>query len=368
MSVRFYDLIVSNVVRETADAISITFQVPDDLLGTFLYKSGQYLTVRVVVDGVEHRRNYSLCSSPADNEPMRIAVKLVQMGTVSQWLYENAKVGMHLEVYPPMGNFTKELDPQHSRHYLMFAGGSGITPILSILKSILRVEPLSRVSLVYANRDQQSILFDNEIAGLASLHTGRLQVVHVLESLEGAAIQALVGRLDTVTTQSVIQTIAPDLENVDAFVCGPSGMMESVIATLKQAGLPDLHIHREYFTIDKQPPMSTQSGTDTQEPTTMDDSSGTIITRTVTVRLYGDEHSFEVLPEETILSAAQRANLDPPYACQIGACCTCRAKIVSGKVVMDEREALSDDEIDEGYALTCQSHPLTDNVFADYDQ
>lgn len=368
MSVRFYDLAISNVTRETADAISITFDVPEELKPTFLYKSGQYLTVRVVVDGVEHRRNYSLYSSPADNEPMRIAIKLVQMGAVSRWLYENAKAGMHLEVYPPMGNFTKELDPTHERHYLMFAGGSGITPILSILKSILRIEIKSSVTLLYANRDENSILFDEELHRLSNNHVGRLEVIHILENDGSGSKATHIGRMDATTTQTAIQKINVAFDNVDAFVCGPSGMMDSVIRALHEAGLPDLHIHREYFTIDKQTQTSSQPGNMTAEQSISETDTNTIVARTVTVRLYGDEHSFEVLPDETILSAAQRANLDPPYACQIGACCTCRAKIVSGKVVMDEREALSDDEIDEGYALTCQSHPLTDNVFADYDQ
>lgn len=367
MAVRFHDLTITNVSRETADAISITFDVPEELHPTFLYKSGQYITIRVFVDGVEHRRNYSLCSSPADDEPMRIAVKRVHMGAVSQWLNEHAAPGVHIEVYPPMGNFTKELDPTHSRHYVMVAGGSGITPILSIIKSVLRVEPLSVVSLIYANRNVESIIFDAEITSIAAKSNNRLRVFHVLENAPSDGRAATVGTMNAETARSIITTVAPSFDSVDAFVCGPSGMMDNVINVLHSAGLSDAHIHREYFALDKQMDSSTSTPV-SSEASGVETESAEIITRTVRIRLYGEEHTFEVQPDETILSAAQRADLDPPFACQIGACCTCRAKIVSGKVVMDEREALSDDEIDEGYALTCQSHPLTDNVFADYDQ
>jgi ring-1,2-phenylacetyl-CoA epoxidase subunit PaaE len=175
--------------------------------------------------------------------------------------------------------------------------------------------------------------------------------------------------MDPDLTKRVFETLAPSTDMVEAFVCGPPGMMESVLGVLHASGLPDTRIHREYFTIDKHAELTTSNGMDATASAEIS-GAGTdaIIARTVRVRLYGDEHTFEVLPDETILTAAQRANLDPPYACQIGACCTCRAKIVSGRVVMDEREALSDDEIADGYALTCQSHPLTDDVLADYDQ
>lgn len=368
MSVRFHDLTISSVARETADAISITFDVPAELQPTFLYKSGQYVTIRVVVDGVEHRRNYSLCSSPANNEPMRIAVKRVQKGAVSEWLNTHAIPGTHIEVYPPMGNFTKELNPQTSRHYVMFAGGSGITPILSIVKSILRVEHQSVVSLIYANKNVESIIFDTEIQSIANQSNGKLRVTHVLEEPATDGRPHQVGLLTTESVRALFASVAPALDNVEAFVCGPTGLMDTVIQTLHELGLSDAHIHREYFALDKNK-INTALTEAANDSTTADMSDSTsIVTRMVRIRLYGEEHSFEVQPNETILSAAQRADLDPPYACQIGACCTCRAKIVSGKIVMDEREALSDDEIADGYALTCQSHPLTDNVFADYDQ
>ena len=361
MAVQFHTLTINDVQRETENAIAITFDVPADLKPIFLYKAGQYLTVKAIVNGVEHRRNYSLCSSPVHNEPLKIAVKRVRDGAVSQWLNEEAKAGMKLEVYPPMGNFTKEFSADHARHYVLFAGGSGITPVLSIIKSILRVEPDSIVTLVYANRDEASIIFDTELQQLAS-GTEKLRVVHVLEDIGSGERTKYAGRMESAMIETIIADYVPSFDAVDAFVCGPGPMMDNVIAVLHGKGLDDKRIHREYFKIDKHPELS---AADAAAAGSTEDAK--VITRTVKIKLYGDVHEFEVEPDETILSAAQRADLDPPYACQIGACCTCRAKITSGSVRMDEREALSDDEIDDGYALTCQSHPLTDGVFADYD-
>jgi len=368
MAVQFHTLTISDVQPETENAIAITFDVPEDLKPMFLYKAGQYLTVKAIVNGVEHRRNYSLCSSPVHEEPMRIAVKKVKDGAVSQWLNEQAKPGMQLEVYPPMGNFTKEFSPEQSRHYVLFAGGSGITPVLSIVKSILRIEPNSVVTLVYANKDEASIIFDREIQQLAENHDGKLRVVHVLEHNPDAGRTSYTGLMDHAMIEQVIADWIPNFNTVDAFVCGPGPMMDNVIAVLHGKGLDDKRIHREYFKIEKHPEMSHSEVVNAGGEDTADLENAPLVNRRVKIKLYGEEHEFEVEPDETILTAAQRADLDPPYACQIGACCTCRAKIVTGKVRMDEREALSDDEIDEGYALTCQSHPLTDDVFADYDQ
>lgn len=368
MAVQFHTLTVSDVRPSTESAIAITFDVPEELKPMFLYKAGQYLTVKAVVDGVEHRRNYSLCSSPVLDEPLMIAVKKVKDGAVSQWLNDHAAAGMKLEVYPPMGNFTKEFSADHARHYVLFAGGSGITPVLSIVKSILRIEPQSVVTLVYANRDEASIMFDADLLHLAEAHPGKLRVVHVLEHNPNGRASSYTGRMDQPTIEAVIADWVPSFDAVEAFVCGPGAMMDNVISVLHGKGLDDKRIHREYFKIEKHPEMSPSEIAHSGGGDTADLENAPLVTRRVKVRLYGEEHEFDVEPDETILTAAQRADLDPPYACQIGACCTCRAKIVTGKVRMDEREALSDDEIEEGYALTCQSHPLTDGVFADYDQ
>jgi len=368
MAVQFHKLTVAEVRRETPDAIAITFTVPHELLPVFQYKTGQYLTVRMEVDGVSHRRNYSLCSSPFFDEPLTIAVKRVNDGVVSSWLNEGVKAGDVIEVYPPMGNFTKELSAQHAKHYVLFGGGSGITPLMSILKSILRVEPNSKVTLFYANRDRASVIFGEQLRSIEQANDCALTVVHVLESpgiLEATGVAeaqqgalntaaVITGVMDRSTVEGLLQKIERN-SDTEYFVCGPQGMMDSVMSVLKDKGIDDKHIHREYFTLEK---------TAMETPPVVDE----VKTHSVTIKLYGKQHTFDVQPDETILSAAQRENLDPPYACQIGACCTCRARILSGKVVMDEREALSDDEIAEGYVLTCQSHPVTAGVVADYDQ
>lgn len=391
MPVQFHKLQISDVRRETSDTIAITFVVPDELLPVFQYKQGQYLTVRMDVDGVSHRRNYSLCSSPFFDEPLAIAVKRVDDGVVSTWLNERVKPGDVIEVYPPMGNFTRELSADHAKHYVLFGGGSGITPLISILKSILRVEPNSNVTLFYANRDAASVIFSAQLEALQNAHPATLKIVHVLQ--HGAEARgAMSGVMDAATAADLLNTVEVDADT-EYFVCGPTGMMDAVMSTLKARGIDDKHIHREYFSLDKTGSESADKTgseladlaaivsnenlvndrTDVVEGQMDGVGEGTLVdeeikTHSVTIKLYGKQHTFDVHPDETILSAAQRENLDPPYACQIGACCTCRARVLSGKVVMDEREALSDDEMAEGYVLTCQSHPVTAGVVADYDQ
>jgi ring-1,2-phenylacetyl-CoA epoxidase subunit PaaE len=358
MSVQFHTLTIDRVEHDTADTVAISLAVPPAVEALFDYKAGQYLTIKIDIDGVSHRRSYSLCSSPVLDEPLTIAVKKVSTGVVSAWLKDHVQPGQKLEVYPPMGNFTKELRPEQARHYLFVAGGSGITPILSIMKSVLRVEPLSVVTLVYANRNEASIIFDTTLQDLVEKHPDRCRVVHVLEQPATSQRSFVLGQLSTSVFSELIPAWVPSFSAVDAFVCGPEPMMDVAIAELRKFGLADDRIHREYFTL------STTSMSSDQSP----QSSNELVTRRVRIRLYGQEHEFDVEPDETILTAAQRANLDPPYACQIGACCTCRAKLVKGTAIMDEREALSDDEIADGYVLTCQAHPTSDGVIADYDQ
>lgn len=361
MSVQFHTLTIENVVHDTSDTVAISLAVPEQLAPIFRYKAGQYVTIKIDIDGVSHRRNYSLCSSPALDEPLTIAVKKVNTGVVSAWLKDHVQPGQKLEVYPPMGNFTKELHPDHARHYLMIAGGSGITPILSIMKSVLRVEPRSVITLIYANRNEAAIIFDQAIQELVDHNPERCRVVHVLEEPPTSGRSYVHGQLASSVFSKLIPAWVPSFDAVDAFVCGPEPLMDMAIAELHTMGLADDRIHREYFTLSKTPMSSEQS-------TAAAASSNELVTRRVRIRLYGQEHEFDVEPDETILSAAQRANLDPPYACQIGACCTCRAKLVTGTAIMDEREALSDDEIADGYVLTCQAHPTSDGVMADYDQ
>jgi ring-1,2-phenylacetyl-CoA epoxidase subunit PaaE len=353
----FYALPIQRVWNETQDAVAISFEVPPELKDVFSYKHGQYITLRTIIHGEQERRAYSLCSSPYADEPLTIAVKKLADGVMSSWLTENVHQGASLDVMAPMGNFTTPLDASNARHLLCVAGGSGITPILSILKSALLVEPMTSVTLVYANVSDASIMFADELSRLSQQHGPRLRVVHVVES-DATGMATFRGRMNPELMSDVIAAHVSELHNVEAFLCGPEGLMNIARACLVGAGLPLSKVHQEYFSI----------STTSESAITMSESSTELVTRRVKIRLYGEDHEFDVQPDETFLSAAQRANLDPPYACQIGACCTCRAKLVTGSAIMDEREALSDDEMADGYILTCQAHPTSDGCFADYDQ
>jgi ring-1,2-phenylacetyl-CoA epoxidase subunit PaaE len=351
----FYQLPIQRVWNETSDAVAISFDVPEALRDVFTYKHGQYITLKTDIDGANERRAYSLCSSPYLDEPLTIAVKKVSDGKMSTWLNEHVRQGAMLDVMAPMGSFTIALSPDNARHILCFAGGSGITPILSIIKSTLVVEPSSRVTLVFANVSDTSVMFTEQLAHLRNQYPDRFAVVHVLEA-DRAGIAHITGRLNEHSIAGLLEEVVQKFDDVEAFLCGPEGLMNVARAYLLAHGLPIERIHQEYFSIS------------TTSETAMSESSAELVTRTVKIRLYGQDHEFDVQPDETFLSAAQRANLDPPYACQIGACCTCRAKLVTGSAIMDEREALSDDEIADGYILTCQAHPTSDGCFADYDQ
>lgn len=363
MAATFHRLTVASVERLTPDAVAIAFDVPEEARETFRHKAGQYVTLRATINGIEYRRNYSLCSSPYRAERPTIGVKRVANGVMSQYLNDHLVVGEAMDLYPPMGSFCVDPDPEKSTSYVLYAGGSGITPVLSIIRALLEQQPKSQITLVYANRDEQSIMFAEQIDALASAYADTLRVYHLLEDNASASRSSYAGRLDEATAKAFLPTIVTDARAHQHYVCGPQGMMDAVVSWLRAVDVEPAAIHQELFTISKH-----QAETMNPEASSTADDAAERKTRTITIRLYGTESTFDVEPDETILTAAQRANLDPPFACQIGACCTCRAKLVTGKVVMDEREALSDDEIAEGYILTCQSHPTTDDVFADYDQ
>lgn len=353
----FYALPIQRVWNETEDSVAIAFDVPEELREVFHYKHGQYITLKTDIDGSNERRAYSLCSSPYVDEPLTIAVKRVADGRMSTWLNQHVRQGAVLDVMAPMGGFTIALDPANERQIVCIAGGSGITPILSIIKSVLHVEQNSMVTLIYANVNASSVMFAGELGRLEATYGDRIRIVHAWEHDDTGAAH-ISGRLSEETLRTLLQTHVTQFAGVEAFLCGPEGLMNAARSAFIGAGLPIERIHQEYFSIST--PSETRS--------VMSESSQELLPRRVKIRLYGQDHEFDVQPDETFLSAAQRANLDPPYACQIGACCTCRAKLVSGSAIMDEREALSDDEIDDGYILTCQAHPTSDGCFADYDQ
>ncbi len=358
MPTGFYRLKVDKIVRETADAVSIRFLVPPPLKAMFDYKAGQFLTLHAMINGQDIRRSYSVCESPYLDEMPTVAVKMVDDGRMSKFLNETLKEGDLIEAMPPMGNFTVIPDPARSVHYVLFGGGSGITPLKSILKTVLYREPLSRITLFYANRDLESIIFKSKLETLKAEFDDRLEIVHILDN-PPSDWNGLSGMLDPTIIERLVKVKIDAFESAHFFICGPGGLMALVKSTLQSMNIADDHIHLEYFTA--------VVHTDEELNAAAEEESDEIITRKVKIELYGMEDEIEVKPNKTILEAAQDAGLDPPFSCTVGVCTTCRAKLHSGRVKMDEREGLSDAEIEEGYILTCQSHPLTGDVDLSYE-
>ncbi len=358
MAISFHLLKVSKLIRETDDTVSVVFEIPDELKNEFSYKHGQYLTIKAPVDAVDNRRAYSISSSPFCDNRLQVTVKRVADGLVSSYINDKLKEGDSLEVMPPLGRFTFDLDPQNKKTYFLVGGGSGITPLMSIIKSILTVELRSKVVLIYANRNEKSIIFKEELDSLINKFKDRFKLIHIisqpLNSWEG-----LKGRINSELFNNLVNKhIKSEYSSAEYFMCGPSGMMKMVESTLEEFDVPKSNIHKESFTAPLNEEGLVKGDEDEME----------IVTRDVKIILYGDEHQVTVEPGDTVLTSAMYAGIDPPFSCQIGACSTCRAKLVSGKVVMDERESLTDEEIDDGYILTCQSHPLTDDVVVNYDE
>lgn len=351
---KFVPLKVLRVVKETADASSIVFEKPND--GSFNYKAGQYLTLKLNVGGESIRRAYSLCTSPYSDAEMAVTVKRVEGGKASGFIHNSLKAGDVIEVFPPMGNFTIVPDPSKARHLVLVGGGSGITPLMSILKTIIGTEPQSRVSLIYGNRDEDSIIFRKELEALTEAHPERLRVVHILEEPSASWIG-----MKGLPMRHVILGIVQNIMSADNlaksyWMCGPNPMMEEAQAAFGFLGIGRELIHREVFTAVL--PEENSEAKAAAEAKRGD--------YTITVRLDGAEKRILVKNTQTVLEAVIGEGMDPPYACQMGVCCTCRALRVSGKVEMEEDEGLSDAEIADGYILTCQSHPLTDDVVIEY--
>ena len=360
MALKFYILKVLQVNRETTDSVTLTFEITPELKEIFSYKHGQYLTIKLPVYGEENRRAYSISSSPVTDNELSITVKKVDEGKVSKYINNEIKPGDILEVMPPLGNFTIDLNPDRSKNYILIGAGSGITPLMSILKSILAVEAQSKVFLIFQNRNENSIIFKSQIEELESIHKDRLIVKHIL-SQPGNEWDGLTGRLDSTGIMQLIKKLIPDrIFKAEYFLCGPQGLMHECETALKGLLVASFQIHKESFT-------ASLSKTEDDRINNMLNDEQDLKTRKVKIILYSDEIEFDVEPDETVLTAAQRKGQDPPFSCQIGACSTCRARLKSGQVYMDERDSLTDEEIEEGYILTCQSHPLTDDVIIDYD-
>lgn len=346
---RYYELTVKEIKRETKDTVSVVFEHPSG--GKINYKSGQFLTLIVTMQGKEVRRAYSLCSSPFVDQDLAVTVKRVEGGLMSNWLPDHLKAGDKIKILEPMGQFTTEYSKSNKRHIIMFAGGSGITPMMSIIKSMLTQEPESIVSLIYCNRDDESIIFKEELDKWETKYEGRLHVIHVLDNAP-MNWQGYSGLLNHEMLTKLFERI-PDwgIDKSTYLMCGPEGMMKNVDTLLAKRDIQKEKIFKESFvqgTIDK---------TKKEEAVSEE-----LKEREVTIRYDGQEYKLMVPPDKAILETALDAGIDLPYSCQSGLCTACRGKALSGKVKLDEEEGLSQSERAEGYVLTCVGHPLTDDV------
>jgi ring-1,2-phenylacetyl-CoA epoxidase subunit PaaE len=357
MSIAFHELEIVDVRRETADAVSIAFTVPPELREAYRFEPGQHLTLRSILDGTEARRSYSICTGLDDAE-LRVAVKQVDGGSFSRFVNERLKVGDRIDVMTPQGRFGTALDPDAARTYLAIAAGSGITPVMSILRSVLTREPRSRVFLLYGNRTAQSIIFKQALEDLKDRFLDRLGIYHVL-SRESQEVPLLAGRIDGDKIATILRTVVPAQQLDAVFLCGPGGLIEEGRAAVLRAGVRPERIHVEYFTDGipgiKRPTL--QRLAESKEPAAI-----------VRVRLDGSDHVVPLFDGETIVEAGLRHGLEMPYSCRGGMCCTCRAKLIEGDVTMDQNFSLEPWEMQAGYVLTCQSHPNTRSVAVDYDQ
>lgn len=356
MSAHFYPLRVAEIVPETTEANSIRFEVPTDLRDTFRFKAGQHLTLKVELDGEEIRRNYSLCTAP-DEQDWMVTVKRIAGGVFSNWVGDHLKPGDVLEVMPPHGSFTTEFAPEARRHYVGIAGGSGITPVMSLIRTALKTEPESRFTLFYGNRDSASIIFLDALAELKDRYLDRFELYHFLAEEEGD-IPLFNGMLDRERCEEAVEHLVGEPQAVDGwFICGPGPMMDAAEQLLLDRGIKKDRIHIERFTADRPSAALAKEMAELQSR-----AAGT----TMSVKLDGRTRRVP-FSEENILDSARVAGLPAPFACKAGVCATCRAKLVSGKVEMASRYGLTDEEIEAGYILTCQSVPATEDVAVDYD-
>ena len=353
---RFHKLQVADLKRETADAVSIAFHIPPQLQPDFRFAAGQYLTLRKDLDGEEVRRSYSICSGPDDPE-LRIAVKRVDGGTFSVWANSGIGAGDVLDVMTPTGRFGVAHAPDQARVHVGFAAGSGITPILSIMRGILSREPHSRVFLFYGNRSTGDMLFREALEELKDRHMDRLSVFYVL-SQEQQDVPVLNGRLDAAKVRLLLRHVVPAAIIDHAFICGPAAMSDEVAATLLGLGLQPGQVHVERF-------VSALGGKPRPRPPPVQTAAPFA---TAALVVDGRRAEVPVAEGESVLDAALRAGLDLPYACKGGMCSTCRARVVEGAVTMELNFSLEPWELEAGFVLTCQAHPTTPRVVIDYDQ
>lgn len=359
---QFYSLPVSRVKQETEDTVSIYFDIPDELKETFTYIQGQYLTLRFDIQGQEERRAYSMSSSPIEPH-LAVTVKRVAGGKVSNHINDNVKAGQTIEVMPPQGRFHTTLDPEQRKSYYLFGAGSGITPLISIIKTTLEQEPQSSVYLLYGSRNDTQIIFHQELTELTKRYEGQLLVDFIVsqpQKEKGGWFKksttnwtGRIGRINAVELQRFLDECPQEGKGAEYFICGPGAMIDSVEAALKDQGVDAKSIHSERFV------------NAAEAAATAAKSSGG--SGTVQVQLRGEQVSIEVPEGKTILQTLLDAKHDAPYSCMSGACSTCMAKVKNGSVKMDACYALDDDEVTDGYILACQAHPDSDGVEITFD-
>jgi ring-1,2-phenylacetyl-CoA epoxidase subunit PaaE len=358
MSTHFHSLRVKSITPDTDEAVIVSFDVPAALQHDFQFTQGQHLTLRTQLNGKEERRSYSICSGVDDGE-LRIGVRHVSGGVMSSWINQNLKSGEAIDVLPPEGRFFVPVDASQARHYLGIAGGSGITPILAIMKTVLAREPLSRFTLIYGNRRQASTMFKEELEDLKNRYLTRL-TLHTVFSQEHMDSPLNSGRLTQTKLGEFLSNLIQPQQLSHVFVCGPHGFNDEADAALLAAGVPAEHIHIERFGV----PVDATGVK--LKPTVQ---AGDAPQAMIQIIRDGLSREIEFRAEHgNVLDAAAAAGLEVPYSCKSGVCCTCRAKLMEGKVRMDRNFALEKHEVEAGFVLTCQAHPLTERVVISFDE
>ncbi|WP_088281706.1 1,2-phenylacetyl-CoA epoxidase subunit PaaE [Ideonella sp. A 288] len=359
MSTLFHPLKVRRIEPDTNEAVIVSFDIPPELRETFGFTQGQYLTLRATVDGQDVRRSYSICAGVDDAE-LRVGVRRVKDGLFSNWINTQLKAGDSVQVMAPQGRFYVPLDPAARRHHVGLAGGSGITPILSIMKTVLAREPLSRFTLIYGNRSPQSTMFKEELEDLKNRYLSRL-VLHYVFSDESTDLPLHHGLMNRDKVAEFLAAVLPADGIAHAYICGPYQMNDEAEAALRAAGVPEDRLHIERFGVAQAP--GGAAGAVVHEAKPGDAEAATVV-------IIRDGVKRELLfrkDQPSILDAASAAGLEVPFSCTSGVCGTCRCKLVEGRVRMDRNFALDKAEVDGGYVLACQSHPLTDRVVLSFD-